>query len=541
MLIMRIGRFRPHDAVAGKTVLSHITSHLDPSGVGLLPGGEELPDSKPRGLNEMGWAPGAWDGVVTHHVGQSSAADVVERMFKLVARAINRKMRSSDFGKLYELARTEDVVASVDPLLTRVRASGLPATGIRQLGQRLASESRHREPVKLGIALLGLIAGDPDRDLLLTLGRHDEFTLYAAVAIANTAADETRDQTLMSLARSVDGWGRVHVVERLAGSEDPVIQSWLLREGFRNAIMPEYLAHTAATTGKLAEALGAQIVDDKLMDAAGELISALINGGPAKDIDDYEDGPVAITRFIDHVEGREKRLSQFVAIDDISEFLSREDGWDRREAYGWTPELRERLTARCAAIKAHPGWVDLANAGLMSDDSAVFFDADRTARSLGIDTFPAHWRRVRADPLHGNWFTVTHSVDATRLPEVLRFAREALPLSELGSGPSDDGTSTIEFRTHMALEFVVTELRRFPGEGWDLVATCLRSPVIRSRNMAINTLEAWPATVWPRDASAAIAEAYAAEPDEKVRQRLASLIEQHIGPQVVRKKSANEP
>ena len=76
----------------------------------------------------------------------------------------------------------------------------------------------------------------------------------------------------------------------------------------------------------------------------------------------------------------------------------------------------------------------------------------------------------------------------------------------------------------MALEFVVTGLARFPGEGWEFVATALRSQIIRSRNMAINTLDAWSPAAWPADAREAIGRAYAEEPEDKVRERLAALV-----------------
>lgn len=518
---MVLSRFRSHEVVS-PTIYSFVEAHLDPSGVGLTSGGDELPDTQPRGVNEIGWAPGAFDGVVTHHMGKSGGSSEANAIFALIGRTISRDFRSADFGKLYELVRTSDVVGAIDPLLNKVRSSALPVSGIRQLGRRLAMESRHREPVKLGIALLGLITGDPDRDILFTLGRHDEFTLYAAVALANTEPDSDRDRVLMELANTVNGWGRVHIVERLAGTSDPQVKSWLLRGGFRNSIMAEYTAHIAATTGELESALAADDVDDPLIDAAAEIISALINGGPAEDIYDYADGPRAVERFVTHVETRPRRLPLFVAIHDISHFLEREDERERMEAAGWTAELRAQLAARCSAIKADPEWVSLAIAGLDSEDMGTFYDADRTARELGIDTFPAHWKRLQADPIQGSWFWVMHKVDEAHLHEVLDLARRTLPLADLGGGPK--ATSAADFRAHTALEFVVTGLKRFPGQAPDLVMLGLNSPVIRSRNMAINTLTAWTPAAWSPEIRTAVQHALTVEPDDKVRERLATLL-----------------
>ena len=104
----------------------------------------------------------------------------------------------------------------------------------------LATESPDREPVKFGIALLGLFGQQNDEELLQTLGLHDEFSYSCAVALANSAQD--RDGALWALAQHTHGWGRIHVVERLADTTNAEIKDWLIRDGFRNSIMYEYLA-----------------------------------------------------------------------------------------------------------------------------------------------------------------------------------------------------------------------------------------------------------------------------------------------------------
>lgn len=48
--------------------------------------------------------------------------------------------------------------------------------------------------------------------------------------------------------------------------------------------------------------------------------------------------------------------------------------------------------------------------------------------------------------------------------------------------------------------------------------------MVRNRNTAIKTLEAWGADRWPPDALAALREAAALEPRDDVRERLMALI-----------------
>jgi hypothetical protein len=66
---------------------------------------------------------------------------------------------------------------------------------------------------------------------MTTLARHDEFTVYCAVAIQRLVADPV--DAMWRIARATDGWGKIETVERRApmveGRTD--IQRWLLVEG----------------------------------------------------------------------------------------------------------------------------------------------------------------------------------------------------------------------------------------------------------------------------------------------------------------------
>ena len=73
-----------------------------------------------------------------------------------------------------------------------------------------------------------------------------------------------------SLATHVHGWGRVHLVERLESTNNAEIKEWLLRDGYKNSVMYEYLAYPCATTGGLLHAL-TNGGDDGLLNAAERL------------------------------------------------------------------------------------------------------------------------------------------------------------------------------------------------------------------------------------------------------------------------------
>lgn len=502
------------------SIFEHVRAHLPESGPGLREGGETLPDDAEQ-PGRVRWAPGAWDGVVTHHMRQGESADKVERLVREVRFAAAGWPGSWGYARLYRSAQDHGLVTLLDPLLARLREPGPPPPRLHRLGLCLATEARHRGPVKLGISLLGLFPAEAHRDVLLTLGRHEEFTLYAAVALANGQAEPEDD--LWRLARLVTGWGRIHLVERLARSPRADIRDWILREGFRNSIMYEYLAHTAATCGDLAGRLRDQ-PDDDLLCAAGEILAALFAGGPAPGIEDYADGAAATERLVTLLEDRASDLRHLLAVDAVRQYVSQE----RPEAEwppGWTPHLLEDLKQRCDRLIDRPGWAALVHSGLASPDPETFHRADRAARGiLGISTLSTHVELLRDRSPLGNWYSVMAQVDEHTIDPTLSLALELFPLAQIATGPADEPGFGPEFQMHRDLDAVLHELRNWPGRGWPLLAAGLASPVTRNRNLAVRALADWPRETWPPDAATQLRAAAAAEPVPELKERLTTVL-----------------
>ena len=242
------------------------------------------------------------------------------------------------------------------------------------------------------------------------------------------------------MAKYVEGWGRVHLVERLAETTNPEIKEWLLREGYKNSIMYEYLAYPCAVGGNLLAALQREAVDDQLLHAAGEIILALVVGGPAQGLDDYEDGAAVVGLYLGQMEQRASSLGHFQAVHAIRTFLDEEKAdWQARAGRGWTPERREAMLRQCSAIIERPEWRDRVLAGLNSADELEFYRAHGVASVLGIDAWPYHWERVRQKPLDsGRWFHVMKSCPQDRIADVIALAEAKIPLGQIATGPGTE-------------------------------------------------------------------------------------------------------
>jgi hypothetical protein len=497
-----------------------IRTHLDGQGR-LTDRALHLPDEPPRDPNAIRWSAGAMDGVMGHH-GEGHDRKSAKSTAALLVKT-SRKPRERTLKKLYRTLLDDDVVSYVDPMIEELVSARPDADAIHQVGRWLVTTAGHRGPVKIGLALIGITGTRDAGEIVMTLGAHDEFTLFAAVALSNGSTDPERD--LWRLAKRVDGWGRIQCVERLSDSTDPEIKEWLLREGYQNSVMYEYLAYTAATTGELTAALRRAEVDRALLTSAGEIIEALIVGGPAQDISDIDDAPAMLSAYLDLLEQRAETLGDLRTATSIARMLSGGEDADARAGHGWTEADQERLALEADRVLAQPQWPDVIADGLASDDDQAFWLAKEAAPRFGIATFGLLLERLRTDPLGGSWFDAWRTADTDdHRTTLIDLARATFRSDVIVDGsPSSIGFGP-EFRAHMAFDFTLQELRNHPGTGRDLISLGLMSPTIRNRNMALAALQEWPLPTWPDDALDRLRGVASDDPDERVRQLAAELL-----------------
>jgi hypothetical protein len=484
------------------------------------PGEAELPDEPPADPTQIRWSPGSLDGVMARHFGggepvggiagrvrrligrrRDPAAEIASRVERLV-----RNPGDEERLALYRSAQDEDVLAHVDAVLERLVADPELLAAAEPHARWLAREARHRGPLKLGIAMLGVCGGAEDVVTLQTLAAHDEFTLYCAVALSNLLPDPVA--ALWDVARSADGWGKVETVERLAPQvgDRPEIKRWLLTDGCRNSVMNEYLAYTCATHGGLADALRGE-VDDALLDGACTIVSALCEGGPAEDLDDYEDGPEVVRRLLDLLRDRCTTLDRLDTVIDVK--LRLEDDAE--------------VVAGCDSILAADHWPGLVRAAFERDDGDRW-TAWRAAPHVGVDLWEAGFEQLAQGPLDGGLvFQLVHVRDAERRRRVVEWAERELPVETLATGPGLHLFAAEHHELDGAVTFVVQEMRDGELYSERLVAAALLSPVIGTRNQGLNALEAQPRERWGEQAEQALARLLREEPHDDVRERVAAL------------------
>ena len=252
------------------------------------------------------------------------------------------------------------------------------------------------------------------------------------------------------------------------------------------------------------------------------------------DSSDYEYSGDACETYLNIVWSRaDLSLRHFLAVAKLKWFLAQPDGWEKRKQEQWTDSRRENMRSLSDEVLGRLSWRSKTTDALASENEQTFYEGDEAAQVLSIDTWDLHFSRVRGNPLaSSSWYRLMQQTNESRINEVLAFAESVLPLDQIGTGPGDELGMGPNFQPHQALDWVLQDLRRFPGHGWRLIKAGLSSPVVRNRNMAINALSAWGPKSWSSEMRAEVGSAADVEPKPEVKKRLADLLTSAWAPSI---------
>jgi hypothetical protein len=441
--------------------------------------------------NEIKFIAGAKDGIGVFHMSPKKPEQVVEKILNFI--------KSGRMEKIAPVIRMYSVLQIIDPLLAVIRENAVKVdlASVGAYAESLAFESDDEELVKLGIALLGLFdwSDSPEmQNKIVTLGLYEEFTLYAVVAAGGW---DNGNDVIFQIVQKVDGWGKIHAVERLKPETDE-IREWILRDGCSNAVMDAYLGLECANKGDLIGVLLRDSLDVGLFESIGIIIDALLDEGPVEGISAYEHAEEALLRYLQFAKTYAFSLKHLWRVLNVGLFL---DGDELSN--------KEELLRLCAEISGRPAWREQIMSTLSDPDNEDFFYADNTASRLNIDVTDLIYQAIKKDPIKnvGYMSQVFRNADYAR--ELTALYEKVLPLDEMAAGMGDYLFSPSLNQEYNCLDSILQELKAYPLVGERLVRTGLQSPVTRNRNFACSVLEEWSKTLG-RSASSFSPDLYAA-------------------------------
>lgn len=409
-------------------------------------------------------APGAADSLTNQPIFlQPHAEDVsaiVDALVDLSRRPTARSRRA-----LEAIMRSRRCIRVIDPLLEAVRADGRihQASLYPELRQLLLS-THWREVAKLCIALLGLYRQADDVDLLTTFGRHEEFTLFAAVALGHILPDPV--DAWFDLARQVRGWGKVHLVGRLVKHADrEPLRDWLLRYGCANTVDDNLSAHAIATHCRLHDALAVSQPDDQLLEGGRRILNGLLEAGPAPGLEAYDHGPTACLLWVRAIGPNLTHLGQFLTLSNLLQ-------WIEEPEHIWPSDVAAEVRERSVSMLQDPMWPALVREHLQDPDPVKAWTARDAARRLSLPVFEDLLPQLVADPTDiALWAYLAAGAKRQEMERLLE-----IPLPPGGE----------------VLSILLRALRRFPGLGAQVIQTGLSDDQAACRLLALDVLGRWP-------------------------------------------------
>lgn len=475
----------------------------------------ELPDEPASDPEEIRWSAGAMDGVLSYGFGVSEPS---ARFFKRVGGSLLAAVAnpsSESMGELHQVLMEHQALTYSEGLANILEKSRADPVRVRIIARWVLEQCPDREAVKAAALILGFVGDERDREPLFALARHDEFTLFAGLAIIRQADDPLAD--LWTIARAVTGWGRVQMLSRLGDVVEPAFGDWLVREGHRNDIDLGYTALPCAIGGDLASRLR-RGVDDELLVGAAEILGVLLIGPPSPGMAAYPEGLAALRGLCEGAKAIGSTRSEvLVTLAAAIDFIADESqDWTEDALADWSEQDRAELGRDLRAEIAAERWKPALLRRLQEASGNDFNLAASAADKIGIDAWEHRAERLRRG--EDQWYWVMETKDPARIDWALSHARDVLRLDQLSSGPTTELGLGEEFQEYMKLESIVQRLADFPGKGWDLLAAALRCPTIRCRNMATMALAEWGTAAWPPEVLAALDRAIRDEPAEDVQE-----------------------
>ena len=480
---------------------------------------QKLPDES-QNEDEIKWIAGAQDGTTIYHCSYSADEKKLNKILSLL-KSLSEQINEHDISQLYSLVKKGTTLTIIDSLLKKLPQEDINLQKLYSFFYWLTLNSPDREVIKFSIALLGSYSIE-QTELFHLLGMHEEFTLYSAVALTKTLKNpEEIEKNLLSLAKKVNGWGRINVVRYLIENPSAKTKDWLLREGYKNKVMNEYLAYSCAKAGELKIALEQNNVDTSFLSSAAQIILALINGGPAEDIYDYEDSGLVCLNYLKHLTKHTltdiKILHSVIVILDFitTELDDSNLNWDRN--------IKTIITEKAQQIIQQKHWIPLIEKNLQDKNDLKFNYAAYIYSQLGYDSWQIRFNRQKKYKTN-QWLFLMQTEDKQKIEQVIQLAKEQNDFSTIPTGPTLKLFTDSKYAVHDVLDTILQELDRFPGLAEELILIGLQSPLIRNRIMALNAIEALERQQWSNEILINLKKLAKIEPDEEIQQRLIHML-----------------
>ena len=254
--------------------------------------------SLPSDEKGLRYVDGAKDGICAYHMG---AADItkkdIEEINKVITLANKGDYDQADsvLEKLCERIRVVNFIDELQDCILDRKDEIEDKFYVYSL--RLMTQSANIECVKVGMMIQELFTqSDEVKGMVRTLGLSDEFTLYSVFIMRNW---ENGNTEIMNIAKSVNGWGKVHAVHYIEPDTEEIRQ-WLLTDAVSNDVMPAYSGWDCYKKADVEAVIKKDKLSYKELEGVLSIVDAMLDEGPVLGISNIEDPKEVLLNVLNH-------------------------------------------------------------------------------------------------------------------------------------------------------------------------------------------------------------------------------------------------
>ena len=411
------------------------------------------------------FADGAMDGIAIYHMGVLELTEddksEIEKMLRL-AGANDYEQADETLVKLCERVRT---IAFLDEMQRYIinNTEDLDANNIYGYAAHLMMESSVVECVKVGMMLMELFEqNDAVKKVMRTLGLSDEFTLYT---VFNMRRWEDCNTEIMNLAKSVNGWGRIHAVHYIEPETDE-IKKWLLKDGVSNYVVPSYSGLECYRKAEVGDIIERESITYEELEGVLAIMDAMLDEGPAQGISALEEPEETIAKVLKQARGHLSLKTREADVVNNLYIWQKENGEEENQ------DIKVLVDSIFADVGTRENIMRNVEKGQYIN----------LADSVGLPYKETLFSIIEKDFDSSYMKSIWLMKDDNYVEKTLDLFREKMNLEDVLA--TEDSTSH-------KLTLIVQELRSKVGVGEDFVEAALKSSITRNRNIALNVLGAW--------------------------------------------------
>lgn len=254
--------------------------------------------SLPSDEKGLRYVDGAKDGICAYHMGAAEITKKdIEEINKVITLANTGDYDQADsvLEKLCERIRVVNFIDELQDCILDRKDEIEDKFYVYSL--HLMTQSANIECVKVGMMIQELFTqSDEVKGMVRTLGLSDEFTLYSVFIMRNW---ENGNTEIMNIAKSVNGWGKVHAVHYIE-PETEEIKYWLLTGAVSNDVMPAYSGWDCYKKADVEAILKKDGLTYEELEGVLSIVDAILDEGPVLGISNIENPKEILLAVLNH-------------------------------------------------------------------------------------------------------------------------------------------------------------------------------------------------------------------------------------------------